>query len=422
MSREFLIPTTVVFRSAKERAFAERKATIGRFAAALMISVCLAAAGCERTPDDLESEYGQRSENRLASSVNGYGVLADMFAKAGHAVSTQSDLTPELKDSADVIVYAPDDFAPPNKKTINWFEKWLEGKEERTLIYIGRDFDAAPIYWRKIRPQVPPKEQLEVDRRMQQAEAEFRARRRMMPDKAHCTWFDIDAKAPHLDIKSLDGVWSLNIDPPKVEIAINSRITAVAGDRDTDRLLIGDGQTLVFRERFDPIRTRPQLYDVSAASQLIVVANGSFLVNLQLVNKEHRKLAGRLIGELDKPSRVVFLHADVPTRIRNTRGGGRQETAGVVDVFGVWPLSVILIQWIVVLALFCFSRWPIFGPPRDPQPPPASDFGLHIGALAETWELTRDSSYAQERWQHYQQHVRGEPGTVVANRKSRGGK
>jgi hypothetical protein len=79
---------------------------------------------------------------------------------------------------------------------------------------------------------------------------------------------------------------------------------------------------------------------------------------------------------------------------------------------------VILLQWAVVLALFCFSRWAIFGPPRDPPPPSSSDFSRHVAALAETWELTRDSSYAQSRWQYYQEHVRSESGAVLGKRPS----
>ena len=395
-----------------------------RMAAALTISVCLAMTGCERTSDDLESEYGQRSENRLASSVNGYGVLADMFAKAGHTVSTQSDLNPELKESADVIIYAPDDFAPPNQVIVNWFEQWLNGKAGRTLIYIGRDFDAAPIYWRKIRPQVPAKQQPEVDRRLRQAEADYRARRRAIPKEAEGNWFNLDGTMAHRDVRSLGGFWSPGVKDSDIEIELNSRIDPA--DEDVEMLLTAPHDP---RPEFDVIAFRRVFYRpgdngiglFAPSSQLIVVANGSFLVNLQLVNKEHRKLAGKLIEQAGDKGRVVFIEAD-DSRIRNSRGGGRQETAGMLDVFGVWPLSVILLQWIVVLALFCFARWPIFGPPRDPPPRPASDFSQHIDALAETWELTRDSSYAQERWQYYQQHVRGEPGTVVAKRSSRGAK
>jgi hypothetical protein len=383
--------------------------------------------GCERKHDDIETEYGERSELRLASSVNGYGVLADMFAKAGHSVSTQSDLTPELKNSADAIVYAPDSFAPPDDATVEWFEEWLKTKPDRTLIYIGRDFDGAPIYWRKIRSQVPVKNQPEVDRRMRAAQAEFLIKRRAIPDETtNGKWFNIaSGKLDHRDVRKLEGDWSVGIDAKDVEIELNSRIEANDDvEPESEKLLTAphdkglESDVIAFRKVYKIPGTR-RFFVFNGTSQLIVVANGSFLVNLALVNKEHRKLVQRLMDNTGRSHRVVFLHANAPTRIRESSGGGGEETASVLDVFSVWPLSVILIQWIAVLALFCFSRWPIFGPPRDPPSAPASDFARHIGALAESWELTRDSSYARDRWQYYQEHVRGEPGTVVTKRSSR---
>ncbi|HEV2969394.1 MAG TPA: hypothetical protein VGY55_05330 [Pirellulales bacterium] len=391
---------------------------------ACAIAVGIAVGGCSKTPnDDLQTQYGQRSETRFASSINGYGVLADMFAKAGHTVRTGTDLTPSLKDSADVIVYAPDDFNPPDGPMIDWFQQWLEQKEGRTLIYIGRDFDAAPIYWRKIWPQVAPKLQAEVDRRLAEATQEFNARRRAMSEDAACIWFSVDSTAKHRDVRKLGGPWSYGVDGAKVEIELNSRIET---DDDAEILLTAplnaaDKSTspqnaddiLAFRRAFQsPNYQGIPLF--APTSQLIVVANGSFLVNLQLVNKEHRKLAAKLIDKVGQSKRVVFMEADEPTRIRNSGGRNNQETAGMTDVLGVWPLGVILIQWGIVMLLFCFSRWPIFGPPRDPPPAPTSDFARHVAALAENWELTRDSSYAKTRWQYYQEHVRGEPGMVVA--------
>jgi hypothetical protein len=395
---------------------------------AIAVALCLAAAGCGKTPDnDLQTEYGQRSETRFASSVNGYGVLADMLAKAGHTISTGADLTPGLKDSADVIVYAPDNFAPPGSDIVDWFQKWLEQKDGRTLIYIGRDFDAAPIYWRKIRPQVSPKAQVEVDRRLTEARQEFSTRRREIPKDGECDWFSIDSTATHRDVRKLGGPWSYGVDGTKIEIELNSRIETdedaeilLAAPRDNADKLTAPNEVddiLAFRRAFRPPNYRG-IPLFAPTSQLIVVANGSFLVNLQLVNKEHRKLAVKLIDQVGQAKRVVFMEVDEPTRIRSSSGRNNQETAGMTDVLGVWPLSVILIQWGIVMLLFCFSRWPIFGPPRDPPPAPASDFARHVGALAENWELTCDSSYAQARWRYYQEHVRGEPGVVAAKRRS----
>jgi hypothetical protein len=385
--------------------------------ALIAASLSLCVAGCNRASDDIETEYGERNEGRLDSSVNGYSVLAGMFAKEGHTVSHRSSLSAGLKESADVIVYAPDDFAPPEQSIIDWFTDWLSEKEGRTLIYIGRDFDAAPVYWRKIRSRVSPKEQTEVDRRLHEAEADFRARRSVIKD-AECEWFDIYTGAPHRDVRTLAGPWA-DVDAAKVEIELNSRFERPDNIRDRDNLLESEQDVLVLREWYEVGKYRRYGLD-EPKSQLITVVNGSFLVNLQLVNKEHRKLAAMLIDSVGKPSRVVFIESDDAARIRDSDASGdSQETAGMTDVFGVWPLSVILLQWAVVLALFCFSRWAIFGPPRDPPPPPSSDFSRHVGALAETWELTRDSSYAQSRWQYYQEHVRSESGAVASNRPPR---
>ena len=261
-------------------------------------------------------------------------------------------------------------------------------------------------------------EQAEVDRRLKLAEAELRARRSDIKD-GECDWFKIHTEAPHRDVRTLAGPWA-DVDAAKVEIELNSRLLPPDSDIDSENLLESNEDVLVLREWYEVGKRRFFGFN-QPRSQLIAIVNGSFLVNLQLVNKEHRKLAAKLIDTVGKPSRVVFLEADEPTRIRDGNGSGdSQETASMTDVFGVWPLSVILLQWAVVLALFCFSRWPIFGPPRDPPPTPTSDFSQHVAALAETWEVTRDSSYAQSRWQYYQEHVRSESGAVTSKRPTPG--
>ena len=89
----------------------------------------------------LNSTYGQRG-GAGTGSVNGTAVLGEMFEKAGHDVQSRTSLSPSLS-AADVIVWAPDDFHPPPPKVQAWFNKWL-ARNGKTLIYIGRDFDAAP--------------------------------------------------------------------------------------------------------------------------------------------------------------------------------------------------------------------------------------------------------------------------------------
>ena len=387
------------------------------------VTCFLAQAGCSRQQDsDLPSQYGQRG-GTLESSVNGYGVLAGMFTKAGHTVTSREELSDSLKETADVIVWAPDDFNPPAPETVRWFEDWLRAKNERTLIYIGRDFDAAPIYWRKIKAQAAKNDPdlPEIDRRLAAAEAESQYRRLGLQDGSSCDWFTIDASSTHRDVRTLDGSWltgdnPLKIDPTQVEIELNSRLVPPS---DAESLLTSDGDSLVSKRTIIGSE-RHGRQTTMTTSQVIVVANGSFLVNLALVNHQHRLLAGRLIGEVGSSREVVFLESqDRVPHVRSSGGSSDDEeaTKSALDIFNIWPLSVLLLQWAAVIVVFCFARWPIFVPPRDPPPPPASDFGRHIAALGESLEMTRDSSYARARWQYYQDHVRG----VLPGGKSSGG-
>ena len=81
---------------------------------------------------------------RGAKSVNGTAVLSGMFLQAGHKVSSWHRLSPKLEKD-DVIIWAPDAFGDPGKEQREWLENWLSAEDGRTLVYIGRDYDAAVI-------------------------------------------------------------------------------------------------------------------------------------------------------------------------------------------------------------------------------------------------------------------------------------
>ncbi len=358
----------------------------------------LMLSGCQQQDDELPTKYGNGTDADLQQSVNGYNVLADMFAKAGHTVSTHSDFTPTLADAADTIVLAPDDFEAPDPTTVAWVDKWLKAKPDRTFIYIGRDFDAAPIYWRKILADAPADQRAAITERLQAAELKARFVRPKDLTETHCEWFGFDYSGALRKPTEFTGPWSEGLDGAKTEIELLSRLKV--NDDDYDPLLKSGDEVLAAIRPFEQANF---VGDPNQApeSQLIVVTNGSFLVNLQLVNHEHRKLAGRLIAEVKKPGRVVFMDSSYSDpQVRNSQADD-SDAASMLDVFGVWPLSIILVHAAVLLAVFCFARWPLFGPPRDPPPAPAADFGRHVDALAENLERTGDASYARERWQYY---------------------
>lgn len=358
-----------------------------RTAVFLTTITCLALTGCS---DDLETNYGQRRGATASQSVNGTAVLGQMFEQAGHSVFSWPTLSPKLQQRADCIVWFPDDFQPPSEEVRDWLNDWLWQQPGRTLIYVGRDFDAEAWYWEKVETGTPPEQLANVRKRKNAAKNEFQTDR---VDKSEdCDWFEVDGTNRPRDVRTLhsDYGWLDGVDPAKVEIQLNGRMTESVL---AYVLLESDGDALVTREDFD-------------GSQLIVVANGSFLLNVPLVNHEHRKLAGKLIDELGRvgpeSQTVVFLESGNGGPSISEKDPSAATPTGL-EILTVWPICWIFVHMAVVGVAFCFSRWPIFGLPRELPPDSPSDFGKHIQALAKLLQRSGDRAYASTRVLHYQQ-------------------
>jgi hypothetical protein len=421
----------------------------------------LLLAGCGGTPE-LGTEYGQRQSPRAAGSVNGVGVLADMFEDQGHRITTWHRLSPRIREN-NVIVWAPDDFSPPSPEARRFLEAWLSEEDDRTLVYIGRDYDAAIEYWNSVLPGAPPDEAEAIERRLARSRSEFDSARAALPAKEYARWFLLDNTQPRREVRQLSGSWveQLNgaqagLDATKSQIEIRSRLkipsdgdipAAERGDLEFTPLLASGADALVTRVTFaddyepepggepDPAEPMPDDtytdwyeddYDPGPSnSQILVVTNGSFLLNLPLVNHQHRLLAGKLIEECEgyEALQVAVLESgpDVPVYDREP------QSPSYLDLLRKWPMNVILLHALGLGVLFCFVFYPIFGRPvertvlRVEQGVPIfagigsestgpSDFGKHIDALGEMMARTQEQQYAQARLDHYQQHVKRDSG------------
>jgi hypothetical protein len=353
--------------------------------------VCLAISvtfvtGCGQ---EIESYYGSRS-GVFAGSVNGTSVLADMFEQAGHTVRSATYLSPKLKTKADVIVWFPDDFEPPKDDARTWLEEWLEDRPDRTLIYVGRDYDALPAYWEAISSGATGDELKEINARHERAVLRFNILRDKHPKESEGHWFTIDSKAKERKVTTLKGEkeWLEGIDPSKLTMELNSRFEPA---EDADVLLKSEGDVLVTRESF-------------YFSDLYVVTNGSFLLNLPLVNHEHRKLAGKLIEAVGSKRRVVFLESDHD----GVKVFDHEPTLGQTgyEIFGMPPFDKVILHLALVGVIFCFARLPVFGRPREWLVDCPSDFGKHVIALGKLMFASRDEAYAKQRLQAYREATR----------------
>ncbi len=385
----------------------------------LVLILLLFSVGC--SSETLDTTYGARTGPDAGPSVNGTAVLADMLEQAGHKVSTRSSLSPALHASADCIVWFPDDGNLPNFAVRSWLENWLTDQPGRTVIYVGREFDAEHIYWQTIEPNAPADQQTEVKRRRVVAEKEFNRHCTRVVDGDDCDWFVTHQIPSPRRVTTLTGPWSTGIDSKQSDIEVCATYTFPVGDPSLNEVLLrGDNDVLVARQKFPAgnIAWNSDGEGTIAHSQLIVVTNGSFLLNLPLVNHQHRKLAARLIGELNPADRVVFLESgsggptihDTEPELKSPNG---------LAFFSVWPLGIVLVHLAVAGILFCFARLPIFGVPRDPPPQSTSDFGKHVTALGDLLRLTQDHRFAETKVEQYRQNARGQTsGSLPSKRQS----
>lgn len=355
-----------------------------------LVTLVLTSGGCGMRGADLETEYGSRQALRGGnSSVNGTGVLAEMYEAQGNTVASARRLSPRV-ENADTIVWFINDGDQPSDAAIDWFDNWLY-YPDRTLVIVMRDFDAAPLYWRKVQSQAPAAQKQEVANRLAEANTDFATTRLGLPSGlSDWIWFEYDSTNKPRKVTTLAGEpsWLRGVDPAKVEIELNGRLVH---DPAQDRILL--------RSEADPIVVER---DVNG-SKVIVVANGSFLLNLPLVNKEHRKLAGALINESTSGlgDQVVFLES----------GGGvvvsdSDEPEGLPSAWrylNTPPLSYLLRSVIFFSMVMIFAMWPIFGVPREESQRHLMDFGRHVEALGKLLARTRNARYAWSRISLYRQ-------------------
>ena len=373
---------------------------VGVVAAVAVIALGAVLAG--RRDEQLATLYGRRRGTEAVRSVNGTSVLSELFKRKGHRVTSMSRLSPKLEEF-DVVVWAPNDFEPPTKEQREFLEDWLASGTNRTVIYIGRDYDAAVAYWDRIAPQAPPEQADEMLRRRAEARAAHEAARSKMAVKQYARWFTVERDRPPKKPVKFTGDWASAVEPGKAEIHLEGRLSVptkrdlAASDpplpSEIKTLLAADGEAVIYRESDS---------GEWGDGQVIVVANGSMVLNYPLVNSENRKLAGRLVDECGTPGRVVFIESGPggPQVLDKEPAGG---PATVLDLLKVWPLNVILLHGTLLGIVFCLARSPIFGRPRELRPEAPTDFGKHVAALGQLLARSKDQNYAQARIAHYRQ-------------------
>lgn len=327
--------------------------------------------------NSLQTEYGKIRNEGTSASLNGTRVLAEMFRQSGAKVSRQGSISPKL-NRYQTIVWFPDRATPPSDEVVDALEKWIEQDWGRTLIYVGRDFDCNLSYLQQVRDSADLGDQEELYRQIAEALVARRAPSRDFmekPDRDRCDWFRVK-NSNRQNVQPLSGSWTASVDSEACAVspgAVNLIPPGRIAEPEQSVLLNADGQPFVFRLQ------RPE-----RDGQIIVVRNGSFLLNFALVNREHRALAKKLIDECDLSGAVVFLES----------GPGEVRIQDRVDAHQPWawisrpPLRYIVPHLLVWGVLFCFVLYPIFGRAKRFQPLKQGTVPKPLGSITQSDSLS----------------------------------
>ena len=355
----------------------------------------LVLAGCGRN-DHLPTEYGKVIGEQGGISVNGTSVLYEMFRQKGFRTKRFRKISPRLKRFA-TIIWFPDNYQCPSQEAVAELQAWLDAGHSRTLIYVGRDFDAQIGYFEQLLKVAESADREELNRNLAEAKLsqDSRIRSYVGNEKTQsCDWFRIE-RVPTRNVNAVSGILAADTDQKSARLEFSTIL------KPADEIVADPNRTispLLTVDSVDFVYSVAAQNDDSIRSQLIVVNNGSFLLNYGLVNRQNRLLAGALIDQCQSAD-VAFLESG-PTGVEISTEDtvNRNSWAWIAKP----PLRYIVPHFLLWGVLFCFVFFPIFGRPRNLKPEDNVSFRHHISAMGKLLQKSRQPEQALEKVREYQ--------------------
>ena len=351
-------------------------------ALALTMLLVLALALGRGNASGPRTDYG----SPLGNSVSGTGAFAALLRRDGHEVRVADGLTDELESWAQVIVRFAWQSGPPPADEARWYDEWLRADSRRKLLYVVHDYEAEEEYWSLVLKQLEGTADESLREEAQRRRDAARNRVGSPCDKADKpapaeTWFAVGkAVMPPKASQTLAGPWADGIDAQAANLVVHEPLTS---DR-ADVLLSGDGKNLVLE------------WETYGGGSVLAVANGSFLLNLALVNPARRPLAERTAGWIGEPSQTIAF-VDGPSVL-----GIRQTPPTLLDLIARIPSF----RWVAVhLGLFgllaCLAHAPRLGRPQPAPPSDADRPAAHAEAVGDLLARSRDMKAARDLLETY---------------------
>ena len=383
--------------------------------AILLLSIAM-LVGCRVPGEEISTEYGKINGVSNGKSVNGTGVFFDMFVEREFYVKRRTKISPRI-NKFQTIVWVPNSNRVPSQQAIDALDKWLDDGTERTLIYVGRDYEAQLDYVEDVvavRPWLTPEQDSwpaeEKEEWLRQlAETRLEAESldesflgRRDDEEKSCEWFEIKTNPYRKKARRLSGKMAKNVRSKNASVYISDLLAPVETPKpehdvwDSRTLLKADSEIFAFQ-------LKGKYYGNEGS--VIVVSNGSFLLNYGLVNSENQKLADDLINRCDRFGDVLFLESG-PSGISVSKSdkNNHNQWSWIAEA----PLRYIVPHFLAWGVLFCFVYFPIFGRPKNIKKRSTSTFRNHVNAIGKLLGKTKMLDRAKDTIEKYQEMVSGE--------------
>jgi hypothetical protein len=351
--------------------------------------------------DRLPVRYGQRGgQGRV--SLNGTSAFARLLQEYDLDVQSASRLTPRI-DRYDVLFWFPDSDREDYAEEQERLEAWLRSGTDRRLIIVGRHYDATIDYLTQIGQSQDSEQGLDYRRRLAEAVSVSHLESLKQQETYFDGWVEWTPGSRRRS-SQLGGPWATGLENANLTTSRYPNIPSAEDQkshptRSYEVKLEADGEPFA-------VAIQDSLWN---GGEVIVVSNGSFLLNYGLTDERNRQVVANMLDDLDFEDYfwgALFLESDeagLPVMQREESG---QKT--MWDWMTEWPFSFFIPHFLVLGILIYFVFYPIFGRPKNLALPSSTDFGQHVEALGELMEKTRDRAYAIQHINHYHEQTKSD--------------
>ncbi|MEC8389222.1 MAG: DUF4350 domain-containing protein [Planctomycetota bacterium] len=351
--------------------------------------------------DRLPVRYGQRGgQGRV--SLNGTSAFARLLQEYDLDVQSASRLTPRI-DRYDVLFWFPDSDREDYAEEQERLEAWLRSGTDRRLIIVGRHYDATIDYLTQIGQSQDSEQGLDYRRRLAEAVSVSHLESLKQQETYFDGWVEWTPGSRRRS-SQLGGPWATGLENANLTTSRYPNIPSAEDQkshptRSYEVKLEADGEPFA-------VAIQDSLWN---GGEVIVISNGSFILNYGLTDERNRQVVANMLDDLDFEDYfwgALFLESDeagLPVMQREESG---QKT--MWDWMTEWPFSFFIPHFLVLGILIYFVFYPIFGRPKNLALPSSTDFGQHVEALGELMEKTRDRAYAIQHINHYHEQTKSD--------------